>query len=262
MYLQDILDRDKVSSQFSAQKILFLFAHPDDEQYMAGTIQEFLSLGHTVYVAYSTSGANGTDLTGLYPTPELLGPARELEAVSSLTNLGVTLGNILPLRQDASGSDAIIIRDQLITDLAGAGISGIECIISFDHGGIYGTGAGVEHSACQLSAISYFRMTDSVKSCIYFTIPTSDIDDTGGDLTQGNSVNDNEVDAFLTLTAGQVTKKQDVIDYHVTQYAGAGATTIKNHFSSRPYEYFKNGQERLNAGNFSNREYLKMIFGG
>lgn len=246
------------------ETVLFLFAHPDDEQYMAGTIQKLIAIGHLVYVAYTTSGKNGDDKTGLYGSgTQALADARELEAISSLTNLGVNPARIYALRGDDDALNIPLIVSELSSRLTTDGVT-VDAIITFDNVGVYDNN---EHKVCQRAAID---LLPNLKAVYYFTVPQSDIDTTlpaaQGDLTLDSgsvsrATNDGLVSLRYTLSAGEITKKQAVIDYHVTQYEEPTITALKNHYNVKPYEYFVCGAASLNTNDESTpRDYLKMLF--
>lgn len=254
----------------TAQKVLFLFAHPDDEQYMAGSIQKMIANGHNIYVAYTTSGQNGTDVTGTYPSGSIaLRDAREAEAIASLTNLGVNPVNIYALRGDSDSKNVPLITTELANRLATDGIE-VDCIITFDDVGVYWNGdpdlAGAEHAVCQLIGLEYYRLTSFIDAIYYFTIPKSDIDtDAGTDLTdvEGASVaiKDSLVDWHYYLSTTENTNKKAVLDYHVTQYIDPTKSLIKSHYDSRPFEYFSFGYGKLkNQDDYNQGDYLKMLF--
>ena len=256
--MYDIIDSTTMGYLNKGQNILFLFAHPDDEQYMAGTIQQLITSGQEVYVAYTTSGKNGTDVTGTYPTgSDELGLAREQEAANSLTSLGVDLYKIYALRRD---DDSLIINtllSSLASVLSNDGIV-VDAIITFDRVGVYGN---QDHAACQRVGLEYFRLTDTTKAIFFFTVPESDIDEENlTDITLGNATDDKFVDFIHILSTAQNNAKKSVLDFHVTQYEDPFKSSIKSHYTNRPYEYICTGNAKIRGLGEDPLQYLYSIY--
>jgi LmbE family N-acetylglucosaminyl deacetylase len=77
--------------------ILTLWAHPDDETYLAGGLMaEASRQGARVVCATATAGELGTDDPAVWP-PERLGPVRRLEAAAAMAVLGVGEHRVLGL---------------------------------------------------------------------------------------------------------------------------------------------------------------------
>jgi LmbE family N-acetylglucosaminyl deacetylase len=70
--------------------IASIWAHPDDETYLAGGIMAAaVANGQRVVCVSATAGEHGTDNPALWP-PERLGTVRRLEAAAAMAVLGVT----------------------------------------------------------------------------------------------------------------------------------------------------------------------------
>jgi LmbE family N-acetylglucosaminyl deacetylase len=77
--------------------ILTLWAHPDDETYLAGGLMaEAVRQGCRVVCATATAGERGTDDPGRWP-PERLGAVRRHEAAAAMAVLGVAEHHVLGL---------------------------------------------------------------------------------------------------------------------------------------------------------------------
>lgn len=80
--------------------ILSIWAHPDDETYLAGGIMATArDLGQRVVCASATAGEHGTGDPGAWP-PARLGRVRRWEAAAAMAVLGVTEHGILGLPDD------------------------------------------------------------------------------------------------------------------------------------------------------------------
>ncbi|HEX7135320.1 MAG TPA: PIG-L deacetylase family protein [Iamia sp.] len=70
--------------------ILSVWAHPDDETYLAGGLMAAAAdAGHRVVCVSATAGEHGTDDPDTWP-PERLGPVRRWEAAAAMAVLGVS----------------------------------------------------------------------------------------------------------------------------------------------------------------------------
>jgi len=70
-------------------KSLLVFAHPDDETWMNGTIAKLVNNGYTLHLIYVTSGDKGSDRSGRDLKDALLAEEREKEVINALSILGV-----------------------------------------------------------------------------------------------------------------------------------------------------------------------------
>lgn len=71
--------------------ILSIFAHPDDESFLAaGTMAHFRDLGSNVVVCSATRGEEGEIAAGVPANPETLGEFREKELRTAMAEIGVT----------------------------------------------------------------------------------------------------------------------------------------------------------------------------
>lgn len=81
--------------------VLSVWAHPDDETYLAGgTMAALRDIGHRVVCASASAGEHGTDDHATWP-PERLGPVRRWEASAAMAVLGVTEHHISGLPDGA-----------------------------------------------------------------------------------------------------------------------------------------------------------------
>jgi len=89
----EIANSDKKHSD----NILLVFAHPDDETWMNGTIAKLINNGYTLHLIYVTSGDKGRDRSARNLKGASLAKEREKEVINALGTLGV-LNNINFLR--------------------------------------------------------------------------------------------------------------------------------------------------------------------
>ncbi|VAW59704.1 hypothetical protein MNBD_GAMMA08-279 [hydrothermal vent metagenome] len=78
-------------------RVLLVFAHPDDETWMKGTIAKLVNDGYILHLIYVTSGDKGSDRSGRGLKDGLLAKEREKKVINALGTLGV-LNNINFLR--------------------------------------------------------------------------------------------------------------------------------------------------------------------
>ena len=77
--------------------ILSVWAHPDDETYLAaGVMAAAADRGQRVVCVSATAGEHGTDDPETWP-PARLGPVRRWEAAAAMAVLGVTEHRVLGL---------------------------------------------------------------------------------------------------------------------------------------------------------------------
>src|SRR5262245_11536659 len=77
--------------------ILSLWAHPDDETYLAaGVMAAAIDGGHRVVCVSATAGEHGTPHPDVWP-PDRLGRIRQWEAAAAMAVLGVTEHRFLGL---------------------------------------------------------------------------------------------------------------------------------------------------------------------
>ena len=72
------------------KNVLAVFAHPDDETWISGTLSKLAYRGLTVTPVYVTSGDDGSDYTGANLTGKALAESRETEAIKATTALGIS----------------------------------------------------------------------------------------------------------------------------------------------------------------------------
>jgi len=66
-----------------------VFAHPDDETWMNGTIAKLVNDGYILHLIYVTSGDKGSDRSGRGLKDSLLAEEREKEVINALNTLNV-----------------------------------------------------------------------------------------------------------------------------------------------------------------------------
>ncbi len=100
--------------------ILSIWAHPDDETYLAaGIMAAARDLGHRVVCASATAGEHGTDDPEMWP-PERLDRVRRWEAVAAMAVLGVREHHVLGLpdgRLDDHDDEGIAWVGRLLDDV-------------------------------------------------------------------------------------------------------------------------------------------------
>ncbi len=69
--------------------VLAVFAHPDDETWVSGTLATLAKKGLTVIPVYVTSGDKGSDYSGANLSGQQLAIAREKEAILATQHLGM-----------------------------------------------------------------------------------------------------------------------------------------------------------------------------
>ena len=75
-----------------------VYAHPDDEGQVTGTLAAFLTAGHGVTLVCATRGEVGEISDRTLSTPETLGYTRELELRASMAQIGLGDVRFLPFR--------------------------------------------------------------------------------------------------------------------------------------------------------------------
>ena len=118
---------------FALGTILSVWAHPDDETYLAaGVMAAARDAGQRVVCATATAGEQGTDDPGTWP-PSRLGPVRRWEAAAAMAVLGVAEHHVLGL-PDGGLADL----DDLGVDLVGRLIDEVrpDTILTFGADGI------------------------------------------------------------------------------------------------------------------------------
>lgn len=78
------------------KNVLAVFAHPDDETWISGTLSKLADRGLTVTPVYVTSGDGGSDYSGADLTGQALAKIRETEAIKATNAL--SLANPIFLR--------------------------------------------------------------------------------------------------------------------------------------------------------------------
>ena len=72
------------------KNVLAVFAHPDDETWISGTLSKLAYQGLKVTPVYVTSGDAGNDYTGANLTGKSLAESREAEAIKATSALGIS----------------------------------------------------------------------------------------------------------------------------------------------------------------------------
>lgn len=100
--------------------VLSIWAHPDDETYLAGAVMAAaVTAGHRVVCATATVGERGTDDPTTWP-PERLGRVRRWEAAAAMAVLGVREHHVLGLPDgglDEHEADGLVLVGQLIDEV-------------------------------------------------------------------------------------------------------------------------------------------------
>jgi LmbE family N-acetylglucosaminyl deacetylase len=100
--------------------ILSIWAHPDDETYLAGGLMAAAAdHGQRVVCVSATAGEHGTDDPDRWP-PERLGRVRQLEAVAAMAVLGVREHRILGLPDgalDACHEEGVSMIGRLLDEI-------------------------------------------------------------------------------------------------------------------------------------------------
>jgi len=78
------------STQTSSQNIVAVFAHPDDETWVSGTLAKLADQGLNVIPIYLTSGDKGRDISGSKLSGRQLAIKREMEATDASISLGLS----------------------------------------------------------------------------------------------------------------------------------------------------------------------------
>lgn len=102
--------------------VLFVFAHPDDELFVAPAIARAVRAGQDVAVVYATSGDQGPGVSSMEPGPALA-IHREAEASCAMEALGVSQTSFLKLGDGTLGIAAH--RPESPARLFGYGLSSI-----------------------------------------------------------------------------------------------------------------------------------------
>ena len=87
----------------TGKRVLAIYAHPDDEGQITGTLAAFLAAGNAVTLICTTRGEVGEISDAALATPETLGYTRELELRAAMAQIGLADVRFLPFRD--SGMD-------------------------------------------------------------------------------------------------------------------------------------------------------------
>lgn len=82
----------------SIERVLAVYAHPDDEGQVTGTLAEFVASGRKVTLVCATRGEVGEISEPSLSTPETLWYTRELELRASMAQIGLSDVRFLPFR--------------------------------------------------------------------------------------------------------------------------------------------------------------------
>jgi LmbE family N-acetylglucosaminyl deacetylase len=250
--------------------VLVLLAHPDDDVYISGMLRRMRQNGHTVHVAFVTSGRAGTDIRGtIVNDADAMQAQRETEANAALTILGIE--DIYPLRQDVgwehttnefSVEDEDAIQSELDSQITANSFTP-DVILTFSHTGIYGH---EEHYTTHRVACEQYRKS-SAKAILFFDYPKSDRiyganPAVGGDITyrqgQSHGVDDNEIDYIVDLTSDDLIAKDAHLRTYVSQFDTPTADATQGHYAVRPYEYVIYGSGK--KGSYNKESILSNLF--
>lgn len=117
------------------QTVLAVFAHPDDETWVSGTLARLVAKGFEVIPVYVTSGDAGKDRTGAGLKGKVLADAREVEALDAAKALGLSMPRFLRYPDGQVKSDSVKIEAQLdrLVDKHQP-----QLVVTFDLGGVTG----------------------------------------------------------------------------------------------------------------------------
>jgi LmbE family N-acetylglucosaminyl deacetylase len=82
----------------SIERVLAVYAHPDDEGQVTGTLAEFVASGRKVTLVCATRGEVGEISQEALATPETLWYTRELELRAAMAQIGLSDVRFLPFR--------------------------------------------------------------------------------------------------------------------------------------------------------------------
>ena len=118
-----------------AKNVLAVFAHPDDETWVSGTLSKLAYGGLKVTPVYVTSGEAGSDYSGAKLTGQALAKIRESEALKATSALGLSVPVFLRYPDGKVDRYYSEIRDELTSI-----IDQLEpiAVVTFGAGGITG----------------------------------------------------------------------------------------------------------------------------
>lgn len=134
-------------------KVLFIFAHPDDETFgTGGTIAKLAKEGHTVNVITATTGQAG--MTGIYGdvTPDQLGEFRKKEQSEAAKILGISKTHYLGLIDGQLVEHSIAELQEILLPLIKE--ENPDIVITFEKNGISNH---PDHKQISLAATEAFR---------------------------------------------------------------------------------------------------------
>lgn len=108
----------KPASTDQLKTVLAVFAHPDDETWISGTLAKLASSGLKVIPLYVTSGDAGSDYSGANLSGLALAKAREVEAINATQILGLSDPVFLRFPDSKVGSYRAEIHNKLNTMIA------------------------------------------------------------------------------------------------------------------------------------------------
>ena len=79
----------KKTNQLKKLSVMFVFAHPDDETWVSGSLAMAAKQGHDINTVYVTSGEAGRNILGNRWKGAKLAEAREKESLNALQTLGI-----------------------------------------------------------------------------------------------------------------------------------------------------------------------------
>ena len=119
-----------------ATKYLAVFAHPDDETWINGTLSKIARKGHPLTVVYATSGEAGSDRSGRGLTGDDLAAEREHEAQQALQALGVSNEPIFLHLPDGELTDITGLLSEQVETLIND--TQADVVLTFGPGGVTG----------------------------------------------------------------------------------------------------------------------------
>lgn len=133
--LQSMAEQTPVQLKQDEQHVLAVFAHPDDETWISGTLALLANRGITVTPIYATSGEAGQDFSGANLTGPALADIREAEAIKASQALGLSAPVFLRYPDGDVEGHRTQIREQLVRIINATDPIGV---VTFDPGGVTG----------------------------------------------------------------------------------------------------------------------------
>jgi N-acetylglucosamine malate deacetylase 2 len=146
-------------------RVMAVFAHPDDETWINGTLALIADKGYPLQVIYATSGEQGSDRSGRGLTGQALATEREQEAKNALIALGVSTEPLFLHVGDSTLQENVSpLSDQLLESFT---TFNPDIVITFGPGGITGHS---DHSAIGTATSRAFDRLANASVLIHIAI--------------------------------------------------------------------------------------------